>query len=185
MVYLRKNHVRKGVTVAEFTIIDGPDVGTVEGEPMSRSDVGESGMIVGVPTEVKDNELRVGLSPGSAAELVGHGHVVVVQSGAGVGIGADDDAYERVGAKVVDTAVDVFDQADLLVKVKEPQPVERTWLRPELLRLKNAIDREIKVLDAIFAALVKMEGTRNPSSPFFPLIARSLLPPHLRSGGVP
>ncbi|MGI9600733.1 MAG: alanine dehydrogenase [Acidimicrobiales bacterium] len=88
-------------------------------------------MIVGVPTEIKDNERRVGLTPGSAAELVSRGHVVLVQSGAGTGIGADDNTYEAAGAKVVDTAADVFEQAELVVKVKEPQAGERAALRAD------------------------------------------------------
>ncbi|MDH5237575.1 MAG: alanine dehydrogenase, partial [Acidimicrobiia bacterium] len=87
-------------------------------------------MIVGVPTEVKDNEHRVGLTPGSVAELAARGHVVLVQSGAGLGIGAADADYEAVGAKLVDTAADVFAPADLIVKVKEPQAGERAMLRP-------------------------------------------------------
>jgi alanine dehydrogenase len=87
-------------------------------------------MRVGVPTEVKDDEDRVGLIPGSVRELVAHGHQVVVQSGAGRGIAAADDAYEAAGATIADTAGDVFDQADLIVKVKEPQVHERAMLRP-------------------------------------------------------
>ncbi|MDH3706330.1 MAG: alanine dehydrogenase [Acidimicrobiia bacterium] len=88
-------------------------------------------MIVGVPTEIKDNERRVGLTPASVAELVRHDHTVLVQSGAGVGIGADDRVYEGVGAKIVAGADEVFAGADLVIKVKEPQPVERARLRPE------------------------------------------------------
>ena len=96
----------------------------------SAAPEGARQMIVGVPTEVKDNEHRVGLTPGSVAELAARGHVVLVQSGAGLGIGAADADYEAVGAKLVDTAADVFAPADLIVKVKEPQAGERAMLRP-------------------------------------------------------
>jgi alanine dehydrogenase len=86
-------------------------------------------MRVGVPKEIKVLENRVGLVPGSVRELVAHGHEVVVEHGAGLGIGMDDDAYHRAGAKVVATAAQVFAVADMIVKVKEPQAVERKMLR--------------------------------------------------------
>ena len=87
-------------------------------------------MIVGVPTEIKPDERRVGLTPTSANELVKNGHDVVVQSGAGLGIGADDAAYEAVGAKIASDAAAVFSAAEMIVKVKEPQAVERAMLTP-------------------------------------------------------
>src|SRR5437764_4315670 len=86
-------------------------------------------MLVGVPTEVKTHEYRVGLVPGSVRELVHHGHDVVVESGAGAGIGFDDRAYEAAGGKILATAADVFAAAELIVKVKEPQPAEVRILR--------------------------------------------------------
>ncbi len=86
-------------------------------------------MRVGVPTEIKDAELRVGLTPGSVNELVARGHEVLVETGAGLGIGATDLHYRQVGAVVVDTPDEVFAQAELVVKVKEPQAVERAMLR--------------------------------------------------------
>lgn len=86
-------------------------------------------MIIGVPTEVKDSERRVGLTPTSVRELTGAGHTVMVQAGAGVGAGAPDAAYEGVGAKILDTAAEVFERADMIVKVKEPQAPERDMLR--------------------------------------------------------
>ena len=86
-------------------------------------------MLVGTPKEIKNHEYRVGLAPESAAELVAHGHSVLVETQAGAGIGADDDAYRAVGAEVVDTADEVFARADMVVKVKEPQAVERAKLR--------------------------------------------------------
>jgi alanine dehydrogenase len=83
-------------------------------------------MKVGVPREVKTHEYRVGLTPTSVRELVAHGHEVLVEKNAGIGIGAADAAYEKAGARIVG---DVFAEADLIVKVKEPQPEERKRLR--------------------------------------------------------
>ena len=82
-------------------------------------------MIVGTPKEIKNHEYRVGLTPESAHELVAHGHTVLVETGAGDGIGAHDADYIAAGAEVVATAADVFARADMVVKVKEPQAVER------------------------------------------------------------
>lgn len=86
-------------------------------------------MIVGVPKEVKNNEYRVGLVPSSVRELVANGHQVIVEHNAGLGIGFDDAAYEQVGAKVVATAAEVFQTADMIIKVKEPQAQECRMLR--------------------------------------------------------
>ena len=86
-------------------------------------------MLVGCPKEIKNHEYRVGLTPGSVREYVAHGHDVIVETGAGHGIGADDGAYRAVGARVADTAAEVFEKADMIVKVKEPQPSEWTQLR--------------------------------------------------------
>ncbi|MFV0525744.1 MAG: alanine dehydrogenase [Acidimicrobiales bacterium] len=88
-------------------------------------------MRVGVPREIKTEEDRVGLTPGSVREVVDHGHEVVVESGAGLGIGAEDQVYRAAGATVVDGPEAVFEAAELIVKVKEPQAVERARLRPE------------------------------------------------------
>jgi alanine dehydrogenase len=87
-------------------------------------------MLVGVPKEIKVHEYRVGLTPGSVREMVAAGHGVVVERGAGTGIGMDDDAYIRAGARIADTAQQVFASADMIVKVKEPQPSEWGMLRP-------------------------------------------------------
>ncbi len=86
-------------------------------------------MQIGVPTEIKEAERRVGLTPNSVNELVARGHDVVVQSGAGVGIGADDDRYRAVGAEIATSAEETFARAELVVKVKEPQAGERAMLR--------------------------------------------------------
>ncbi|MFP4126437.1 MAG: alanine dehydrogenase [Alphaproteobacteria bacterium] len=85
-------------------------------------------MIVGTLREAKDNEYRVGLTPESVRELVAHGHDVLVESGAGRGIDAPDDAYARAGATVVPSAEAVFAVAELIVKVKELLPHERDRL---------------------------------------------------------
>lgn len=86
-------------------------------------------MIVGTPKEVKNHEYRVGLTPESAGELVTHGHRVLVEAGAGLGIGSTDEDYVARGAQIVASAAEVFEQADMIVKVKEPQPAERQRLR--------------------------------------------------------
>ena len=94
-----------------------------------RSRVKESAtMRIGVPREVKDEEHRVGLTPPSVRELVAHGHEVVVETGAGAGIGADDEAYVAAGAKMAADPAEVFAQSDMIVKVKEPQAAERALL---------------------------------------------------------
>ncbi|WP_312675591.1 alanine dehydrogenase [Microbacterium sp.] len=89
-------------------------------------------MKIGVPTEVKNNENRVALTPAGADRLVREGHRVVVQSGAGVGSSIDDDAYRAAGAEIVATAADAWAEADLLIKVKEPVAEEYGFLRPDL-----------------------------------------------------
>jgi alanine dehydrogenase len=86
-------------------------------------------MLVGVPKEIKNHEYRVGLSPESVGEVVGHGHRVVVETGAGSGIGAGDEDYRASGAEILESAHQVFERAEMVVKVKEPQPNERAWLR--------------------------------------------------------
>jgi alanine dehydrogenase len=86
-------------------------------------------MRIGVPREVKTHEYRVGLVPGSVRELVHHGHEVLVETGAGAGIDLSDEAYGAAGAQVVSSAQDLFAGADLVVKVKEPQPNEIPLLR--------------------------------------------------------
>jgi alanine dehydrogenase len=86
-------------------------------------------MLVGVPKEIKDSEYRVGLAPESVREIVDHGHNVIVETNAGSGIGATDEDYQRSGAEIAGTAADVFARAEMIVKVKEPQAVERAMLR--------------------------------------------------------
>ncbi|HWK37106.1 alanine dehydrogenase [Sphingomonas sp.] len=87
-------------------------------------------MRVGVPREIKNNEYRVGLTPPSVAELTAQGHAVIVETGAGAGIDFEDQDYVAVGARVVATPAEVFAGADMIVKVKEPQPQEIALLEP-------------------------------------------------------
>ena len=87
-------------------------------------------MIVGVPKEIKNNEFRVGMTPAGVAEFVAHGHSVLVENAAGDGSSFADAEYVEAGATMVATADEVFAQADMIVKVKEPQAVEIAKLRP-------------------------------------------------------
>lgn len=86
-------------------------------------------MIIGIPKEIKNNEYRVGLTPPSVHDCIAHGHHVLVQTNAGSGIGASDNDYRTVGAEIVADASEIFAKADMIIKVKEPQAVERAMLR--------------------------------------------------------
>ena len=88
-------------------------------------------MRIGVPREIKNHEYRVGLVPASVAELCREGHQVMVEAGAGLGIGARDDDYRQAGATVAATAAAVFAAAELIVKVKEPQRSEIALIRSD------------------------------------------------------
>ena len=81
-------------------------------------------MKIGVPKEIKIQEYRVGLTPSGVRELTRHGHSVTVEHGAGLGIGYGDDAYQAAGAVIAASAAEVFETADMIIKVKEPQPAE-------------------------------------------------------------
>lgn len=87
-------------------------------------------MLVGVPKEIKTEEHRVGMVPGGVRELISRGHQVLVQTGAGAGIGCDDAEYKAAGARIAKDAAEVFATAEMIVKVKEPQAVECGMLRP-------------------------------------------------------
>jgi alanine dehydrogenase len=87
-------------------------------------------MLIGLPKEIKNHEYRVGLTPASVRELTHHGHQVLVQNGAGSGIGMSDEQYTAAGATLAADATSIFTKADMIVKVKEPQPVECAMLRP-------------------------------------------------------
>ncbi|RJE80381.1 alanine dehydrogenase [Paracoccus sp. JM45] len=86
-------------------------------------------MKIGCPKEIKPQEFRVGLIPAAAAEATGRGHDVLVETGAGIGAGFTDEDYTKAGAKIAPDAASVFDAADLIIKVKEPQAGERKMLR--------------------------------------------------------
>lgn len=90
-------------------------------------------MRIGVPKEIKNHEYRVGMTPAAVREAVHHGHQVLVQSGAGAGIGCDDAAYAAAGANVLPEVAAVFAAAEMIVKVKEPQPDECAMLHPDQL----------------------------------------------------
>ena len=87
-------------------------------------------MKVGVPKEIKTHEYRVGLTPGAVRDYAAAGHEVIVESGAGAGIGADDQIYARAGARIAANAAAIFAEAEMIVKVKEPQPQEWQQFRP-------------------------------------------------------
>ncbi len=88
-------------------------------------------MRIGVPKEIKPQESRVGLTPAGARELIGRGHQVMIETGAGTGIGISDEAYQNVGVTIVDSAEAVFGESEMIVKVKEPQPEEYRQLRKD------------------------------------------------------
>jgi len=86
-------------------------------------------MIIGCPKEIKPQEFRVGMTPIAAGEAVAHGHKVVIETQAGIGAGFPDEDYIAAGAEILGTAAEVFKTADMIVKVKEPQAIERKMLR--------------------------------------------------------
>ena len=85
-------------------------------------------MLLGVPKEIKNHEYRVGLLPAGVSELIHHGHQVIIETTAGAAIGFSDAAFEKAGARIVTTAAEIFEQAEMVVKVKEPQSGERQQL---------------------------------------------------------
>ena len=85
-------------------------------------------MLIGVPKEIKNHEYRVGLLPSGVKELTYHGHNVMIESNAGAAIGFDNESYRTVGGIIVDSAEQVFAEAEIIIKVKEPQPIERCQL---------------------------------------------------------
>ena len=87
-------------------------------------------MLIGVPKEIKNHEYRIGLSPAGVRELVANGHEVLVENNGGAGVGFDNDQYSAVGARIEKSASEIFAQAEMIVKVKEPQPDECKMLHP-------------------------------------------------------
>ena len=90
-------------------------------------------MNIGIPHEIKDQEYRVGLTPSAAHQLIKHGHAILVENGAGAGAGFSDAEYQKAGATLIDDHAAIFEQSDLIVKVKEPQPSEFKLLRRDLI----------------------------------------------------
>lgn len=88
-------------------------------------------MLIGVPKEIKNHEYRVGMVPASARELISHGHQVIIETNAGIGIGFSDEDYLSVGATIKSSAEEIFTEAEMIVKVKEPLAVERAQLRED------------------------------------------------------
>jgi alanine dehydrogenase len=123
-------------------------------------------MRIGVPKEIKNHEYRVGLVPAGVRELTAAGHQVLVQSTAGAGIGVDDAAYVAAGAKIISSAKEIFDSAELIVKVKEPQLAECKMLRPGQVLftyLHLAADAEqAKALMASGATCIAYETVTSP-----------------------
>jgi alanine dehydrogenase len=124
-------------------------------------------MLIGVPKEIKDNEFRVGLTPSSVAELIHNGHKVLVQTGAGVGSGLGDEEYVAAGAAIAAGAPEIFERADMVVKVKEPLAAERRMLRPGQLLftyLHLAPDlQQTKDLIASRASCIAYETVTSPT----------------------
>src|SRR5438445_5817546 len=86
-------------------------------------------MIIGLPKEIKNNEFRVGLVPSSVREIIHQGHHVLIEKNAGFGTGISDEAYKAVGAILTPNPAEIFKKADMIIKVKEPQPSEYEMLR--------------------------------------------------------
>ena len=93
-------------------------------------------MIIGIPKEIKNHEYRVGMTPAGVELLVSAGHTVYVEKGAGMGSGLTDDEYSSVGAKFLDTPKEIFDIAEMIIKVKEPLEPELKMLKKETLLVR-------------------------------------------------
>lgn len=131
-------------------------------------------MIIGVPKEIKNKEFRVGLTPANVYQLTTLGHQVYVQSGAGGGIGFEDIHYRYMGARIVETAQEIFSDAELIVKVKEPQKSERDQLRPgqilfTYLHLAPDVEQTNDLIDAEVIAIAYETVTSNKGN--LPLLA--------------
>ncbi len=132
-------------------------------------------MQIGVPQETKKQENRVGLTPASVRELVAHNHTVLIETAAGEGIGFSDADYRKVGAKIAKSAADVFAKAEMIVKVKEPQPSELRLLRKDQILftyLHLAPDpRQTKGLIKSGCIAVAYETVTGPGGKGLPLLA--------------
>lgn len=132
-------------------------------------------MIIGCPKEIKPQEHRVGLVPASVKEYVAHGHKVIVETNAGAGINFSDEDYKKAGAEIRGTAKEIFDEADMIVKVKEPQLQECAMLREGQLLftyLHLAPDPEqTKALIASKCVAIAYETVTGPNGRGLPLLA--------------
>ena len=122
-------------------------------------------MRIGVPKEIKVLEYRVGMVPSSVRELVADGHEVVVETNAGMGIGMTDADYERAGAKVLGSAKEVFDAAELIVKVKEPQLVECEMLRSDQVIFTTCTWPRIPSRPRVWSNPARPRSPMRPSPP--------------------
>lgn len=132
-------------------------------------------MQIGVPKEIKKQEHRVGLIPSSVREMVTHGHDVMVETGAGAGIGFDDASYINAGARIISTAAEIFASADMIIKVKEPQPQECDMLRPDQILftyLHLAADKpQAEALIKSKCVAIAYETVTGPNGKGLPLLA--------------
>ena len=132
-------------------------------------------MLIGVPKEIKSQEHRVGLVPSSVREFIAHGHRVIVETNCGVGINYTDEDYQKVGATVLDTAKEIFEAADMIIKVKEPQAIECEMLREDQVLftyLHLAADKE-QTLGLIKSKCIAIayETVTGPNGRGLPLLA--------------
>ena len=132
-------------------------------------------MLIGVPKEIKAQEHRVGLVPASVREFTSHGHKVMVETGAGAGINFTDADYEAHGAEIVKTAAEIFQRADMIIKVKEPQKQECQMLREGQILftyLHLAADPEqAKALMESKSVAIAYETVTGPGGRGLPLLA--------------
>ena len=132
-------------------------------------------MRIGVPKEIKEHEFRVGLTPESVREFVAAGHELSVETGAGAGINATDQAYLAAGATIVDTAAEIFANSEMIIKVKEPQESEWTRLREGQILfafLHLAADlAQAKGLLASGCTAIAYETVTGPDGQGLPLLA--------------
>ncbi len=132
-------------------------------------------MRIGVPKEIKKQEHRVGMAPSSVREMVRHGHAVLVEAGAGAGIGFDDESYKSAGAEIASSAAEVFEKSEMIVKVKEPQAQECEMLREDQILftyLHLAADRaQAEGLIKSRCVAIAYETVTNPNGYGLPLLA--------------
>jgi alanine dehydrogenase len=132
-------------------------------------------MLIGVPKEIKKQEHRVGMIPSSVREMVAHGHQVMIETGAGAGIGFVDSDYQNAGAMIVATPSEIFEKADMIIKVKEPQPHECDMLRPDQIiftYLHLAADKpQAEALIKSKCIAIAYETVTGPNGKGLPLLA--------------